>query len=122
MFALHATDLGSIPPSLSESPASYREYRARTAEPGKLPVACWIMPKTVTISLTMRDVTGARSNKSMSNRMTVTVIVTYVSIQYVTANCVSFYSLFTNLFLPVVITSFFNGARYQAPVSYTHLV
>ena len=33
-FALH--DLGSIPPSLSESRASYWVYPAHTAEPGKL--------------------------------------------------------------------------------------
>ena len=39
MFALQAADLGSIPPSLSESPASYREYPVHTAEPGKLPMA-----------------------------------------------------------------------------------
>ena len=51
-FALHKTNPGSIPPSLSESPASYREYPARTAEPDKLPMVYSICQKTVT-SLTM---------------------------------------------------------------------
>ena len=36
-FSLYAADLGSIPPSLLESLASYREYPAHMAEPGKLP-------------------------------------------------------------------------------------
>ena len=44
-FALHVADPGSIPLSLSENPASYREYPARMAEPGKLPVAYLICQK-----------------------------------------------------------------------------
>ena len=44
-FALHAADPGSIFLSLSESPASYREYPAQMAEPGKLPVVYSICQK-----------------------------------------------------------------------------
>ena len=52
-FALHAADPVLILPLLLESPASYWKYPARTAEPGKLLVAIFDMPKTVTTSLSM---------------------------------------------------------------------
>ena len=60
-FALHAANPGSIPPSLSESPASYRASPASyMAEPGKI----FDMPKTVTASLTMETLlVPARANQ-----------------------------------------------------------